>query len=288
MVNFQPIPAETIDINEEYFADLSSDQKYLLEMYRAVSSGFCEPTLASRKLGKMAHSCWLTTASRALRVYVSTEEPTSNFKQVVQYIMMVYTPMWFQIKRNYNIFQAPLHVFDTLSKCQKLPSQIREIVILVIQRNAFGAYRESILAAMVSSTNLNHNELAWRRILRSREQSVSDGRIRQLRVPKLNINANSYIDLIDWTDTTISEPSFTHSVTTNKIKEMIDSKAFSEFKIPELPCHTQNVERHIKLVTKASSLVCDHASRKGLIRNKLSLRATMPCFNTKSQYKTLK
>ena len=44
-------------------------------------------------------------------------------------------------------------------------------------------------------------------------------------------------DLIDWTDTTISEPSFTYSVTSNEIKEMIDSKVFSEFKMPELPCH---------------------------------------------------
>ena len=43
-------------------------------MHRAVSSGFCEPTSVSRKPGKMAHSRWLTTASRALRVYVSTEE----------------------------------------------------------------------------------------------------------------------------------------------------------------------------------------------------------------------
>ena len=157
--------------------------------------------------------------------------------------------MWFQIKRNHTISQAPLHVFDTLSKCQKLPSQVRKIEIPVIQRNTFGAHHESILAAMVSSINLNHNELARRRILRSTGQSVSHGRIRQLRVPKLNINANGYIDLIDWTDATISEPSFTYSVTTNKTKEMIDSKAFSEFKIPELPCHTQSVERHIKLVT---------------------------------------
>ena len=36
---------------------------------------------------------------------------------------------------------------------------------------------------------------------------------------------------------------------------MIASKAFSEFKIPKFPCHTQSVERHIKLVAKASSLV---------------------------------
>ena len=77
-------------------------------------------------------------------------------------------------------------------------------------------------------------------------------------------------------------------MTTNEIKEMIDSKAFSKFKIPELLCHTQSVERHIKLVTEASSLLCEHASREGLNRNKFSSRATMPCFNNKSQYKTLK
>ena len=47
-------------------------------------------------------------------------------------------------------------VFDTLSKCQKLPSQVRKSEIPIIQRNAFGAHHESILAAMVSSTNLNH------------------------------------------------------------------------------------------------------------------------------------
>ena len=288
VVNFQPIPAEAIDVSEEYFADLSSDQKYLLEMYRAVSSGLCQPTLASLKPGKMTHSPWLTTAARALRLYVSTEKPSCNFKLVVQYIMMVYTPMWFKIKRNHTISQAPLHVFDTIFKCQKLLSQVREIVITVTERNAFGAHHESILAAMVSQTNLNHNEIAWRRILCSREQNISDGRIRQLQVPKLNINANSYIDLIDWTDTIVSEPSFTAFVTSKEIKEKIKSKLFSEFKTPELPCHTQSVECHIKLVSEESSSVCDHASREGLIRNKLSSRATMLCFNMKSQYKTLK
>ena len=203
--------------------------------------------------------------SRALRLHISTEKPSCNFKLVVQYIMMVYTPMCFKIKRNHTISQAPLHVFDTHFKSQKLPSQAGEFVIPVIERNAFGVHHESILAAMVSRTNLNHNEVVWRRILRSEEQNVSDERIRQLQVPKLNINANSYIDLIDWTDTIVSEPSFTASVMSNEIKKKIKSKTFSEFKIPELPCHTRSVERHIKLVSETSSLVCDYASREGLI-----------------------
>ena len=84
MVKFQSIPAKAIDVSEEYFADLSSDQKYLLEMYQAVSSGLCQPTLASLKPGKMTHSRWLSTALRALKLYVSTEKPSCNFKLVVR------------------------------------------------------------------------------------------------------------------------------------------------------------------------------------------------------------
>jgi len=127
VVHFQSIPVETIDIIEEYFADLSSDKKYLLEMYRVVLLDLSEPTLACRKPGKMAHSRWLTTASRALRLYVSTEKPSSNFKLLVLYIMMVYTPLWFKIKRNYTISQAPLHVFDTLLKCQSYHHSLEKL-----------------------------------------------------------------------------------------------------------------------------------------------------------------
>ena len=204
---------------------------------------------------------------------------------------MVYTPLWFKIKRNHTISHALLHVFDNLFKCQKLPSQVREFVIPVIERNAFGAHHESILVAMVSRTYLNHNKVAWRRILRSREQNVSDGRIRQL-YESLSLISMPTVTLISLTGLMQFFRAifycFCDEQPSNKIKEIIKSKTFSEFKIAELSWHTQSVERHIKLVSEASYLVCDHASKKGLIRNKLSSRATMPCFNTKSQNKTLK
>ena len=80
---------------------------------------------------------------------------------------------------------------------------------------------------MASSTNLKRNELAERRILCSRERNVPVGRIRLLRVPQLNIDASRYIDLIDWIDTIVSEPSFTASVTRNDIRKMIKSNTSS-------------------------------------------------------------
>ena len=134
------------------------------------------------------------------------------------------TPMWFKIKCNHDNSHSPLHVFEMIPRCQKLPSKVRDIVIPVVERNAYGVHHESISTAMVSSTNENHKELVCKRILHSREDKVPSRRIRNLRVPKLNVKASSYIDLIDWTDTVVSEPAFTASITAAKIQEMISRK----------------------------------------------------------------
>ena len=151
----------------------------------------------------------------------------------------------------------------------------------------YGAHHESILTAMISSSNLSHNELSWRRIFRSREKKAALGPIRNIKASKLNVSANNYIELINWTDIDLTEPSFTTSVPTENIQEMIKEKTFSDFKIPALPCHTQSVARHIKLVTEASSSVCNHESREGFIRNKIASRAVMPSFDSKSEYRSL-
>ena len=42
---------------------------------------------------------------------------------------------------------------------------------------------------------------------------------------------------------------------------MIIAGKFIDLNVPALPCHTQSVERHIKLVTEASSSVCDSTYR---------------------------
>ena len=67
--------------------------------------------------------------------------------------MQVYAPMWFRIKKHLDILHASLHVFKTISRCQNLPLQFKDIVLPVVERNAYGAHPESILCAMISSTN---------------------------------------------------------------------------------------------------------------------------------------
>lgn len=79
----------------------------------------------------------------------------------------------------------------------------------VIERNVFGAHHETVLAAMKSGT------IALRRIFRSMKEEAPNGRRRTLRVSKLNINAGSHIDLINYNDTCLSEPPLTVCILSN-------------------------------------------------------------------------
>lgn len=54
--------------------------------------------------------------------------------------------------------------------------------------------------------------------------------------------------------------------------------------VGKFPCHTQAVERYVKLVMEASAAVCGAESRDGFIQSRLASRKLMPSFNTKSQY----
>ena len=68
-------------------------------------------------------------------MYVSTGNPPENIQLTVEYMVQVYTPMWFKISKVV-ISHAPVHVFETISKCQNLPSKVRDIVTLVAERNS--------------------------------------------------------------------------------------------------------------------------------------------------------
>ena len=61
-----------------------------MDMCIAVSSGNCSLDLSLRNPKKIAHSRSLTLANHALRLYVTTGNPTENLKALTEYIMKVY------------------------------------------------------------------------------------------------------------------------------------------------------------------------------------------------------
>lgn len=262
--------------------DLSTDQQYLLDICKAVSQGTCEKSLASRSPGKMSHSRWVTTANRILRLYISTENPSTNLMEIVKFIMHVYSPMWFKIKSEPSIIHGAKHMHETIVRMRSLSVQTQEIVKPILQRNGYFCHPENILIAMVADDISHIRVLGWRRILKARK-SKNQGEVRRFKVPPIKFNAQNYFDMIEWQDD-ITEPPLTKDISETQLEELIKSQEAYQG-LTDLPCHTQAVERLIKLVTEASEKVCGEERRDGYIRTTLASRKKMPAYENKAQYK---
>ena len=282
IIEFESIPSEKIDIDE---ADLSTDQKYLLQKYRSVSSGHCDESLAYREPGNISLARWLTTANRLLRLYVSTPVPSDKLICIVNYIMKVYVPMWFMIKRQTKCIYGAQHVFETIKIIQNLRNDIKTIVLPCVQRNAYFAHPENVLLSMIHDENVVMQKLGWRRILKVRENASKQKKmLRAFLIPRLNFNANSYTEMIDWTEE-ITEPPVTKNMTLEDVQRSSQEGSSTPLLISTAPCHSQAVERHIKLITEASGKVMGEESRDGFVRAVLKSRSLCPKFESKYQFK---
>ena len=256
VVKFERIPYDLPSVNRD---DISTNQKYLYDIHQSVSKGKCFADLALRNPGKMAHSQSLTTANHK---YVATEFPSEIMKVIVNYIMKVYAPMWFMIKNDSSSKYGAIHLFKTIELSRSMSADVRDIVFPVIQRNAFYAHPENILLSMIQDERSHIRELSWRRIKKAREQCKGKS-VRIFKIPPLNFEAAVYTDMIRWVDAEVTEPPITCKLSDEEIEELIKTKEMKNF--DRLPCHTQAVERCVKLVTEASSSVCGTKSRDGFI-----------------------
>ena len=159
-----------MNFQELTIQDLSTDQRYLYEISQSVSSGFCSEELARRNPGKMAHSRWLTTANRVLRLYISTSNPTPNLQMLASFIVRVYVPVWFAIKSKPSCKDGARHIWLTVRLSRLLPPEVRSVIDPVIQRNAYFCHPENLLLAMLADEREHVRQLALRRILKAKQQ----------------------------------------------------------------------------------------------------------------------
>ncbi|KAK5643395.1 hypothetical protein RI129_007240 [Pyrocoelia pectoralis] len=95
---------------------------------------------------------------------------------------------------------------------------------------------------MMTDTRQTIRELALRRIMKARQERKLQTKIRQFVVPTINFEAKDYIDLIDWSNITVTEPPVTKFLTDTEIQNFIESGDHSKITFPRFPCHTQSVE----------------------------------------------
>lgn len=275
-VEFKPIKTELPQVDQN---DLSTDQQYLYKICQAVGEGICSTSLAEKNPGKMAHSRWLTTANRILRLYVATKDPSENLQILATFVIKVYSRIWFEIKTQPGLENGANHLWKMISFSRELAYNAKNIIDKVIQDNAYFAHPENLLLTMLTDKRKNIRELAVRRILKARK---TDMKTRTFRIPKINFEAQEYIDLIHWSHCDVTEPPLTKSMPDEQLREIMTNDTVPKF--DHFPCHTQAVERCVKLITEASSKVCGEKSRDGYIRAKLDARKDLPKFDNKEQY----
>lgn len=275
---FKKISAELPEL--ESTKDLSKDQKYLLEISRAVVTGECSEDLALKNPGPMSHARWLTTANRLLRLYVATARPDKKLKSLAALIVKVYSPVWFSIKNKQFCYDGAKNLWKTIFLSRNLEKETRTIIDPVIQRNGYFGHCETILLAMMVDERKNVREQALKKILDSRQKRSS--KIRKFRLPNFKFDAADYTDLIEWVD--VTEPPITRNISDDELSFLVLNLPNELKKIMRFPCHTQAVERHIKLVTQASMTVIGQEARDSLIRGGIKSRSIIPEFNFKKHY----
>ncbi|CAH0560405.1 unnamed protein product [Brassicogethes aeneus] len=159
------------DLPEIDIKDLSTDQQYLYLLCQAIKNGNCPKNLAERNPGKLAHSRWVTTANRVLRLYVSTEYPSESLKLITNFIMKLYAPMWFKIKTKPLLQDGARHIWDMIKISRQFPEAVRNIIDKIIEGNSYFAHPENLLVAMLTDPEKNIRELAVR------ENAVDDAEV---------------------------------------------------------------------------------------------------------------
>ena len=279
VVEYRPVETDLPHVDPR---DLSTDQRYLYEIAQAVSSGECSRDLSLRNPGALNHSRWLTTANRLLRLYVGCENPSDTLV-TIWFIVRVYAVTWFNIKQKPSCKDGARHVFMMIQNSRYLTDELKAIVDPVIQRNSYFSHPENLLLSMMTGERPSIRELAFRRILKARDQPKRKG-VRQFRVPPLNFDCTDYTAMIDWSTVSVTEPPITMSISDDDLREFIREPTTPVVTFNRYPCHTQAVERCIKVVTEASQSVCGENRRDGFIRTRLESRAKMPVFETKRDF----
>ena len=260
-----------IELRQEVVKELSTDQSYAYQIYWAIRTGKLSKVLAHLEIGPVSHSRWLTTACRMCRLWISkhglSKKNVQKLRLIIEFIIGVYFPNWFNIKVKHSWVDGPQHVLYQLQCIRSQKKKVVEIVMETVQRGAWYAHCEAVLQAMLCSHVREERNFAVEKICEIRGEGDEDEQcgvmnVRDRKTPVINMKSKILKDLIDWSEG-ITEPSLTCSLTTKDIRKFVDIP----MEVPNWSSHTQSVERIVKKVTEAAAHVYSHERRDGYVRS---------------------
>ncbi|GBM36889.1 hypothetical protein AVEN_14879-1 [Araneus ventricosus] len=154
----------------------------------------------------------VTTANRILRLYVRTEESSSELIQLTHYIMRVQY-------RNKTLV-------GVIKNSRYLSEDLKKLVDSVIYHNTFTAHPENLLLSMLAEERRHFRKLAVRRIIKARGSSSVERR--RFVVPKINFKANQHIEMIDWFKCDFTQPPITANFTVEQLKYIAENGSIKD------------------------------------------------------------
>lgn len=219
-------------------------------------------------------------------------------------------PSWFWIESHPQCVDGPKNLLKMIEFSRKLKLVVQNIAQKSIQRNGFYAHPEAFLQSMLAGEDQSLRKQAVEKSLAIRadlaktteedeeeeeedeveeeddwedevdidaeelildaaeKAAIQNSTVREFQVPKINFKATSYPNLINWKKATFTEPPMTLDLSDEELRGLVEKPLF----VPPYPCHTQAVERAIKLVSEAAGSVVGADSRDGYIRQKIRSR----------------
>ena len=264
--------SDLIELPDEVVKDLSADQKYGYEISVAIKSGKVPDRLANLEIGPVNHSRWNTTASRFCRLYVSKHglkgNVAKNLKLIVEYIVGVYYPIWFDYKVKNHWINGAQICLRQLQLTLKQDKKVSATVFPYMESSAWWANPEMLLQTLLCSSDAGDRKFAVKHIIELRARATEEDKVRTRHKVSLNSKATCLRDLIIWKEDEITEPILTLELSEDQIKELVTAPMI----VPDLPVHGQSMERCVKEVTAAAEAVYGYDRRDGFIRARLEHR----------------
>lgn len=255
--------------------DCSTDAKFLYEMANAISNGVVPADLSHKKPGPILHSRLLTKAIRLLRLYVTTNNPSDNLKNLAIYVIKVYTPMYFNIMCYSSVVYGSALFHKFIRWTQDLEPHFRDVVNKVIKDNAYYAHSENILLAMLFDDRKEKRNIAIKKILHYRKDVEDPSKLRVYRTTIINFNCTDYTNMIDLNnDSILFEPPFTRNIPYDILEKYMkqDDQPLQD---PKIPSHIQATDRHVQLLANVSKRAL-HESREGAVATSSESRQKLP------------
>ena len=143
------------------------------------------------------------------------------------------------------------HLWHSIQRSRYLSAELKRVVDPVIQCNVYFAHPENILLCMITDNSETIRKLGMRHILRARLKKYG---IRKFVILLLNFSATSYTNFIDWQNVNLTEPPLLTYISVNDLEMLVASGDIPVIDFPRYLCHTQAVERCIKLVLHQANI----------------------------------